>query len=54
VQKVTIRIGAAPAVQAANDQVTITVAPQMGYAGRPSSAAVRRAVTGTVVEVAGN
>jgi hypothetical protein len=57
VERVTIRIGQAPGVYTVNETVTITVAPQMGYAGRPSSAAVARAVAprgGPVVDVAGN
>jgi hypothetical protein len=57
VERVTIRIGQSPNVVAVNETVTITVAPQMGYAGRPSSAAIARAVGtrgGPVVDVAGN
>lgn len=44
VRRVIIRYGAQPGAYVVNEQLTITVAPQMGYAGRPSAAAVAQAV----------
>ncbi len=46
VRRVTITIGAEPRVVLAGDQLFIQVAPQMGFAGRPSSTAIRNVVTG--------
>lgn len=48
VRRVVITFGAAPAVVQRGDQLIIQVAPQLGYAGRPSSSAVRNVVTGQV------
>ncbi len=44
VRRVVIRYGAQPHAAVVNESLTITVAPQMGYAGRPSAAAVKAAV----------
>lgn len=44
VRRVVIRYGAQPNAVVVNESLTITVAPQMGYAGRPSAAAVAQAV----------
>jgi hypothetical protein len=44
VRRVVIRYGASPNAVVVNESLTITVAPQMGYAGRPSAAAVAQAV----------
>jgi hypothetical protein len=44
VRRVVIRYGAQPGAVVVNESLTITVAPQMGYAGRPSAAAVAQAV----------
>lgn len=48
VRQVIIRVGANPAVALNGDVLVVQVAPQMGYAGRPSSVTVRNVVTGTV------
>lgn len=48
VSRVTITIGDAPRAIMRGDQLFIQVAPQMGYAGRPSSNAIRNIVTGQV------
>lgn len=45
VRRVVIRYGNAPAAVVVNESLTITVAPQLGYAGRPSSSAVAQAVS---------
>ena len=44
VRRVVIRYGNQPGAYVVNESLTITVAPQMGYAGRPSAAAVAQAV----------
>jgi len=44
VRRVVIRYGNQPNAVVVNESLTITVAPQMGYAGRPSAAAVAQAV----------
>ncbi len=44
VRRVVIRYGNQPGAVVVNESLTITVAPQMGYAGRPSAAAVAQAV----------
>jgi hypothetical protein len=46
VRRVIIRTGDAPGAVMVNESLTVTVTPQMGYAGRPSAAAIRRAVEG--------
>lgn len=48
VRHVIIVFGPAPAAALRGDTLTIQVAPQYGYAGRPSSIAVRNVVTGRV------
>lgn len=48
VRRVVIGIGASPRAYVQGDQLFIQVAPQMGYAGRPSSNAIRNIVTGQV------
>jgi hypothetical protein len=48
VRRVVITLGPTPAVLLRGDQLLIQVAPQMGYAGRPSSNSVRNVVTGQV------
>jgi hypothetical protein len=48
VRRVTITIGPVPRAAVRGDQLFIQVAPQMGYAGRPSSNAIRNIVTGQV------
>ncbi len=48
VRRVTITIGPAPRAAVRGDQLFIQVAPQMGYAGRPSSNTIRNIVTGQV------
>lgn len=48
VRRVIITIGAAPAVALRGDTLIVQVAPQMGFAGRPSSSAIRNVVTGAV------
>jgi hypothetical protein len=55
VRRVTIRYGDRPGAVVVNETLTVTVAPQLGYAGRPSAEAVKRAVQQprrTVVETA--
>jgi hypothetical protein len=44
VRRVVIRYGDRPGAAVVNESLTITVAPQLGYAGRPSTEAVRRAI----------
>ncbi|MDX2235029.1 MAG: DUF4908 domain-containing protein [Hyphomonadaceae bacterium] len=44
VRRVVIRYGARPEASVIDENLTITVAPQLGYAGRPSAAAVAQAV----------
>jgi hypothetical protein len=44
VSRVVIRYGAQPHAVVVSESLTITIAPQMGYAGRPSSAAVQAAL----------
>jgi hypothetical protein len=46
VRRVVIRYGDRPQAAVVNESLTITVAPQLGYAGRPSAAAVKQVVTG--------
>ena len=48
VRRVLIVIGQAPRVALQGDLLIVQVAPQMGYAGRPSSTAIRNVATGTV------
>ena len=48
VRRVTITIGPTPRAAVRGDQLFIQVAPQMGYAGRPSSNTIRNIVTGQV------
>jgi hypothetical protein len=48
VRRVVISFGRAPAVAQRGDTLFIQVAPQMGYAGRPSSNTIRNVVTGAV------
>jgi hypothetical protein len=48
VRRVVITVGNAPRIAMRGDQLFIQVAPQMGYAGRPSSNTVRNVVTGEV------
>lgn len=48
VRHVIITIGPAPRAMLRGDQLLIVVAPQMGYAGRPSSRTIRNVVTGAV------
>jgi hypothetical protein len=44
VRRVVIRIGPSPAARMQGDALNIQVAPQMGYAGRPSTTAIRTAL----------
>ncbi|MGE0596774.1 MAG: DUF4908 domain-containing protein [Hyphomonadaceae bacterium] len=48
VRRVVIGLGRVPAVALQGDTLIIQVAPQMGYAGRPSSSAIRNVVMGQV------
>jgi hypothetical protein len=48
VRRVIITFGPAPAVVQRGDQLIIQVAPQLGYAGRPSSNTVRNVASGEV------
>lgn len=48
VRRIIITIGRTPAVALRGNQLFIQVAPQYGYAGRPSSITVRNVVTGAV------
>jgi len=48
VRRVIISFGRTPAVAQRGDTLLIQVAPQMGYAGRPSSNTIRNVVTGAV------
>ena len=48
VRRVVITLGPAPRVAMRGDQLMIQVAPQLGYAGRPSSNTIRNVVTGAV------
>jgi hypothetical protein len=48
VRRVVISIGTTPRALLRGDQLFIQVAPQMGYAGRPSSNTIRNIVTGQV------
>lgn len=48
VRRVVISIGNAPAAALRGDTLFIQVAPQLGYAGRPSSIAIRNIVSGAV------
>lgn len=48
VRRVVISLGRAPAIARRGDTLFIQVAPQMGYAGRPSSNTVRNVVMGEV------
>jgi hypothetical protein len=48
VRRVVISIGTTPRAQVRGDQLFIQVAPQLGYAGRPSSNTIRNIVTGQV------
>lgn len=46
VRRVVIRVGDRPDALVVNESLTITVAPQMGYAGRPSSDYILARVSG--------
>jgi hypothetical protein len=48
IRRVLIVVGPTPRAVMQGDLLIIEVAPQMGYAGRPSSTAVRNVVTGSV------
>ena len=48
VRRVIIVVGRAPAVALRGDTLFVQVAPQLGYAGRPSSSAIRNVVMGQV------
>ncbi len=48
VRRVIITLGRQPAVALRGDTLFIQVAPQYGYAGRPSSMTIRNIVTGSV------
>jgi hypothetical protein len=48
VRRVVIIFGPTPAVVQRGDQLIIQVAPQLGYAGRPSSNTIRNVVSGQV------
>lgn len=48
VRRVIITLGPVPAVAQRGDTLFIQVAPQLGYAGRPSSNTIRNVVTGEV------
>lgn len=48
VRQVIISLGPVPAVARRGERLFIQVAPQMGYAGRPSSITIRNVVTGQV------
>ncbi|MDX2276530.1 MAG: DUF4908 domain-containing protein [Hyphomonadaceae bacterium] len=48
VRRVVIVLGPRPAAQLQGDTLVVQVAPQYGYAGRPSSVTVRNVVTGQV------
>ena len=48
VRRVVITLGRAPAAELRGDTLVVQVAPEMGFAGRPSSGAVRNVVTGQV------
>jgi hypothetical protein len=48
IRRVTITIGSAPRAAVRGDQLFIQVAPQMGYAGRPSSNTIRNVAMGQV------
>ncbi len=48
VHHVLIVIGPTPRVALQGDLLVVQVAPQLGYAGRPSSTAIRNVATGTV------
>jgi Domain of unknown function (DUF4908) len=48
VRRVTIILGPSPGVLLRGDELIIQVAPQLGYAGRPSSNTIRNVVTGEV------
>lgn len=48
VRRVIITLGRVPAVAQRGDTLLIQVAPQLGYAGRPSSNTIRNVVSGTV------
>jgi hypothetical protein len=56
VRRVVIRYGDQPQASVSNENLHITVTPQLGYAGRPSAAAVKAAIDQTrrpAVETAG-
>ena len=48
VRRVIITFGRQPAVALRGNELLIQVAPQLGYAGRPSSNTIRNVVTGAV------
>lgn len=48
VRRVIITFGSQPRVTLRDDQLYIQVAPQLGYAGRPSSNTIRNVVTGEI------
>jgi len=49
VRRVVIRAGPIPAARMEGEALNIQVAPQMGYAGRPSSSAISAVLTGHTV-----
>jgi hypothetical protein len=48
VRRVVITVGATPGAELRGESLTIRVAPEMGFAGRPSSNTVRNVATGQV------
>ncbi|MCR6645911.1 MAG: DUF4908 domain-containing protein [Terricaulis sp.] len=48
VRRVVISLGRQPAAALRGEVLYVQVAPEMGYAGRPSSNAIRNVVTGAV------
>jgi len=48
VRRVIITVGERPTAELRGDVLLIEVAPQMGYAGRPSSNTIRNVVSGAV------
>ncbi len=48
VRRVVITIGRSPGAQLRGESLTIQIAPELGYAGRPSSTTVRNVATGQV------
>lgn len=48
VRRIVIMVGSSPRARVQGENLTIQVAPQMGFAGRPSSVAIRDVVTDSV------